>query len=63
MAGNENTTNAAVETIVDAEYKQEAEAVITELLSELDQNQVKEMISFAQGMRFASSIDKTNHSA
>ena len=61
MSQNEN--KAAVETIIAAENQTEAEKVFNEIFKELTPAQQKEMISFAQGLRFANNLNRNKESA
>lgn len=47
---------AAMETLLDKNNQQEAEAVM-EFLGELDQNEKKEFLVFMQGIRFAKGLN------
>lgn len=47
---------AAMETLLDKNNQQEAEAVM-EFLEELDQNEKKEFLVFMQGIRFAKGLN------
>jgi len=53
---------ASMETLLDKNNQQEAEAVM-EFLGELDQNEKKEFLVFMQGIRFAKGINRTQNEA
>lgn len=49
---------AAMETLLDKNNQQEAEAVMA-FLGELDQDEKKEFLVFMQGIRFAKGLNQT----
>lgn len=55
----ERKVNAAVGTMIAKENKKEATAVLTELLNQMTAEELQEITSFAQGMKFAKLINKS----